>query len=62
MEKLKAKLKQIRKQDILLWGLIVICLLWMLSSTPPDERWERGQRILLLSLLICYFNRSRKKS
>ena len=61
MEKLKEKVKGIRKQDVLLWIVIAALLFLTLHASPPHERWERGRRILLLSLLICYFNRSRKK-
>ena len=61
MEKLKEKVKGIRKQDALLWLVIAVVLFLTLQASPPHERWERGRRILLLSLLICYFNRSRKK-
>lgn len=61
MEKLKEKLKGIRKQDALLWLVVVVALFLTLQASSPHERWERGRRILLLSLLICFFNRGRKK-
>ena len=61
MEKLKERLKRVRKQDILLWLVIAVLLFLTLQASPPHERWERGRRILLLTVLICWFNRSRKK-
>jgi len=61
MEKLKEKVKGIRKQDVLLWTIVVAALFLTLHWAPPGERWERGRRILLLTVLICWFNRSRKK-
>lgn len=61
MEKLKERLKRVRKQDVLLWLMIAALLFLTLQASPPQERWERAGRILLLTVLICWFNRSRKK-
>ena len=61
MEKLKERLKRVRKQDILLWVLIVICLLWMLLSGPPDERRERGRLFLFLLLFNYCIRKNREK-
>ena len=61
MEKLKEKVKGIRKQDVLLWTIVVAALFLTLHWAPPGERWERAGRILLLTVLIYWFNRSRKK-
>jgi len=61
VEKLKERLKRVRKQDVLLWLMIAALLFLTLQASPPHERWGRGRRILLLTVLICWFNRSRKK-
>ena len=61
METLKEKLKQIRKQDVLLWIIIAVVLFLTLHGIPPHERWESGRRILLLTVLLYYTNRNRKK-
>lgn len=60
MERLKEKLKQIRKQDALLWIIIAVVLFLTLHGTAPHERWESGRRILLLTVLLYYTNRNRK--
>ena len=61
MKKLKENAKRIGKQDVLLWLVIAAALVLTLRWMPPHERWERGQRILLLTILICCFSRNRKK-
>ena len=61
MEKLRERLRGIRKQDVLLWTIVVAALFLTLHWAPPGERWERARRILLLSVLTCWFSRSRKK-
>ena len=61
MEKLKESLRGIRKQDVLLWMIVAAALFLTLHWASPGERCERARRILLLSVLICWFSRSRKK-
>ena len=61
MEKLKERLGRIRKQDVLLWLVVVAVLFLTIQVAPPHERWKRGQRILLLATLIYCSNRTRKK-
>lgn len=61
MKNLKETLKKLSKRDIFLWVLIVILLFWMLSRTAPNERWEKGQRILFLTLLLYQIHSHRKK-
>ena len=58
MEKLKKRVKRIRKQDVLLWIGIAIMLLLTLHGTSPQERWERARHILLLTVLLYYCNRN----
>ena len=61
MEKRKETLRNIHSREALLWVLIGICLLWMLSSIPPDERWGRGWFLLFLTLFICCIRKKREK-
>ena len=61
MEKLKERLKRIRKQDVLLWLVIAAALFLTFQGAPSHERWERGRRILFLTLLIFCIRKNREK-
>ena len=61
MEKLKERLRRIRKQDVLLWMIVAAALFLTLHWASPGERWERGRRILFLTLLIFCIRKNREK-